>query len=148
MEQTQSISAGPALDRDHGYYAAVSLTTSRDDLETFFSDPMNVEKVLRGIDSPISNFLDLELESANEDRVVYRNKNAKAPGDLIFLLQEDQFRPGSIITVEAKLGKIRFRDDGPSTIMDIFLRRMKALIETGEIATTKGQPSGREEIKH
>lgn len=147
MEQLQTQHA-PALDNDHGYYSVVSLTNPKEVLEEFFSDPMNVEKVLTGIPSPISNFLDLELESADADRVVYRNKNAHAPGQLIFLLQENQFHPGSLITVEAKLGNIRFRDEGPSTLMNLFLRRMKQLIETGEIATTKGQPSGREEIKH
>lgn len=37
--------------------------------------------------------------------------------------------------------------EDPDTLVQTNLRRMKAYLETGEIPTTEGQPSGREELK-
>ena len=39
-----------------------------------------------------------------------------------------------------------FGGEHPDTLAEANLKRLKAYIETGEIATTEGQPSGREEI--
>jgi uncharacterized membrane protein len=38
-----------------------------------------------------------------------------------------------------------FQGEDPDTQAAVNLRRLKALLETGEIATTEGQPNGREE---
>ena len=35
----------------------------------------------------------------------------------------------------------------PSMLVSILLRRLKSLVETGEIATTKGQPNGNDEME-
>lgn len=37
--------------------------------------------------------------------------------------------------------------EDPDTLVQTNLRRLKALLETGEIPTTEGQPSGREELQ-
>lgn len=39
-----------------------------------------------------------------------------------------------------------FSGEDPDTLIATNLKRLKAYLETGEIATTEGQPSGREEI--
>ena len=39
-----------------------------------------------------------------------------------------------------------FSGEDPDTLAQTNLKRLKAYLETGEIATTEGQPSGREEI--
>lgn len=39
-----------------------------------------------------------------------------------------------------------FAGEDPDTLMQTNLKRLKAYLEVGEIATTEGQPSGREEI--
>ncbi len=39
----------------------------------------------------------------------------------------------------------RLMGEDPNTLMIVNLRRLKAYLETGEIPTTKGQPSGRDE---
>lgn len=147
MEQTLTHES-PALDKDHGYYAAISVTNPRQEVEDFCKSSANVEKVLSDLPGKVTNFLNLELDSVSAGRIVYRNRNKIAPGTLSFIVQENQFHPGAVISVDAKLEKIHFREEGPSTLMNLFLKRMKNLIETGEIPTTKGQPSGREELKH
>lgn len=147
MQQTTAASS-PNLDRDHGYFASVSVTNQIEDVQKIFQDERNVEKVLTDLPEGITNFLNLRVESANADRIVLVNESKLADGTLTFLLKEDGLHGGTIITAEALLQKIHFREEGPSTLMNIFLKRMKSLIETGEIPTTKGQPSGREELKH
>jgi uncharacterized membrane protein len=46
-----------------------------------------------------------------------------------------------------KVGKIaaQLMGEAPDSIIQINLRRLKAYLETGEVPTTKGQPSGRDE---
>lgn len=147
MEQTIT-TQGPVLHRDHGFYAAISVTNTLTEAKKFFSDPANVEKVLKDLPEGITNFLDLEAESLTGESLVYRNRGNLADGTLTFHLKEDSYHGGTIITADAKLAKISFGEEGPSTLMNTFMKRMKNLLETGEVPTTKGQPSGREEIKH
>jgi len=51
--------------------------------------------------------------------------------------------PGGELTELATL----FTDENPACLTLTNLRRLKALLETGEIPTIEGQPSGREEIQ-
>lgn len=138
----------PHLDKDHGYFASATVTNSLNHVVTFCKDSSNVEKVLRDFPEAMANFLKLKLESDSREneghRIVWSN-SGKASGKLIFLLSPAP-QKGTIVIAEAVMDKLHFREDGPSTLMNVFLKRMKALLETGEIPTTKGQPSGREEI--
>lgn len=61
---------------------------------------------------------------------------------------------GTVIALEADYelpgGKLQewlrmFSGNDPDTVMQVQLKRLKAFLETGEIPTTVGQPSGREE---
>ncbi len=146
--QSRQTPGVPQLDREHGYFASATVTNSLEDIVAFCKDQENVEKVLKDIPAKVENFLGLKLETdASEKdghRIIWKN-SGKNPGKLIFLLSP-AMNKGTVITAEAVFDKIHFREDGPSTLMNIFLKRMKQLMETGEIATTKGQPSGREEI--
>jgi hypothetical protein len=69
---------------------------------------------------------------------------SKAPGDRGTVLIGEAFFeiPKSKFLTEL----LQVEDPEPSMIVDAFLRRLKAQLETGEIATTEGQPSGREEL--
>ena len=40
----------------------------------------------------------------------------------------------------------KMRGEDPDSLAIINLKRLKAFLETGEIATIEGQPSGREEL--
>ncbi len=147
---SQAKAGMPQLDREHGYFASATVTNALDEIVAFCRNQSNVEKVLKNLPAKIENFLSLKLESSSADRdghrIIWKN-TGKTSGKLIFLLHPAPRNKGTIITTEAVFDKIHFREDGPSTLMNIFLKRMKQLMETGEIATTEGQPSGREEMK-
>ena len=151
-ERNSSHNSIPLLDKDHGYYASASVTSPVEETFNFFQNQDHVRKVLEDLPEGISNFLELTLSSAeavspNEYRVVWNNTQKSAKGNLNLLIKESPLKGGSIITIEAVLEGIKFRDESPSTLMNILLKRMKALLETGVLATTKGQPSGREELQ-
>lgn len=153
MNESPNKSQVPLLDKEHGYYASASLTCSPEVVYQSCQNLQHVEKVLSDLPADLDNFLSLELVSAQEEgsnqfRIVWQNKkDQKISGNLTFLIKEAPYQRGSIITSEANFKKLNFKEDGPSTLMNLFLKRMKALIETGEVPTTKGQPSGREELK-
>jgi hypothetical protein len=151
-QRSAPINSIPYLDKEHGYYASASVTNAPDEIYQFCQDNRNIEKVLRHLPSPVKNFLQLNLASAeqihnDEFRIEWKNNsNHATKGFLTFLIKGSPLRGGSIITVEAVFDKIKFKEEGPSTLMNIFLKRMKGLMETGVIATTMGQPCGREEL--
>lgn len=144
---------GPLLDKDHGYFNCQTILLSPEDVFAFCQDSSNVKKVLTDLPVDVENFLDLNLVSAvqtepNQYKVQWSNKeNSKAAGNLTFILTKAPYDRGTFLTAEAQFNKFNFRTEGPSNLMNIFIKRFKQLLETGEIATTKGQPSGREELK-
>lgn len=142
----------PYLDKEHGFYASASITTAPEDLFKFCCNSGNLEKVLSALPEGVTNFLHLRLISSekigpNEYRLQWLNDaENRRNGMLTFILKGSPLKGGSIITAEAVFSNVNFAKDGPSTLMNIFLKRVKALNETGVIATTTGQPSGREEV--
>ncbi len=160
MSNIQNITPGsraensiPQLDLEHGYFASASVTKSAAEVVDFCREHAPLERVLADLPEGIQNFLDLNLINVEDmeggaSRLTWENSpKSKVKGTLTFLVKDSPLKGGSIITAEAQFDKIKFKDDGPSTLMNLFLKRMKALMETGVIATTKGQPSGREELK-
>lgn len=156
MDQTLNTSEttkAPLLEQDAGYYYSTTIVVSPEELFTFCQDERYLKQVLTDLPGDVENFLDLELSSQealdpNEYKIVWRNKpESKFEGTFTFLLKQAPANRGTILTGQAKFEKINFQEEGPSTLVNIFLKRLKALKETGEIATIKGQPSGREEIK-
>lgn len=152
VERAAATNSIPYLDKEHGYYGSATVTNGTEEIFTFCKDPRNVEKVLANLPKGTKNFLQLRLVvteriGPEEYRLRWENRGAKAPkGTLTFLLKPRPHKGGTIITAEAVFEKIKFKEEGPSTLMNIFLKRMKALMETGVLATTAGQPSGREEL--
>lgn len=158
MNQTENLSSssalykGPLIDKEHGYYNSVSIALDPSEVFAFCQDISNVKKTLTDLPMNVENFLDLSLTSAEqigEDQfkiVMQNNPNSNAAGDIVFLLTRAPAGRGTYLTAEAIFEKISWHDEGPSTLMRSFLKRLQMLVETGEIATTKGQPSGREEL--
>lgn len=157
MDQTQKISIqdtykGPRLDRDHGYFTSATIALPTERVFAACQEQTVIQNVLTDLPEDVENFLDLSLESAertgeSEYRVAWQNASrAKFSGNLTFLLSEAPANRGTILSAEATFSDFDFTEEGPSTLMNLFVRRMKSFIECGEIATTKGQPSGREEI--
>ncbi len=144
---------GPLLEKDHGYFNSQTVLLDPEKVFSFCQDSENVKKVLTDLPVDVENFLDLRLVSAeqienDEYKILWSNKeNSKFAGNVIFLLKKAPLDRGTFLTAEASFAKFNFKDEGPSSLMHIFLKRFKMLLETGEIASTKGQPSGREELK-
>ena len=142
----------PLLEKEHGFYHSANLTLSVDEVYKACQDKSKFDRVLQDLPDNVENFLDLVLQKFEQIgnkqyKVVWENhESSKVSGTLTLLLTESIGRPGTWITAEANFSKFNFNSEGPSTVINIFLKRLKALIETGEIPSIKGQPSGREKI--
>ena len=158
MNQTEQVTnsesqRGPLLEKDHGYFNSATVRLEPSEVFKFCQDESHVQKVLEDLPVDVENFLSLKLISAedigkDQYKIVWENKaDQKISGRLIFLLTKAPIDHGTFLSAEANFESINFKTDSPSTLINIFLKRMKALMETGELATTKGQPSGREEIE-
>ncbi len=119
------------LDREHGYFASATVTNSLDEIVAFCRDRKNLEKALKNLPAKIENFLTLQLESTAEEydghRIIWKNAG-KNSGKLIFVLQPAPEGKGTVITTEAVFSKIQFPEEVNSTLMNIFLNRMKEIL--------------------
>lgn len=149
---TPSKSQVPLVDREHGFFHSSTFNVEPQVVFDFMRDSSNIERALNDLPDTVENFFELELESAEKNaegdfEIHWRNaESAKIQGTLNFTLREAPANRGTIIVAVAEFDSFSWKDEEPSTLINFFLRRCKALIETGVIATTKGQPSGREEI--
>src|SRR5690606_30724877 len=100
----------------------------------------------------IQNYLNLELVKANasdadEYEVIWENlEDSPVSGAISFHCQRAPENRGTILLAQASFSNFSSSDDNPSELIRFFLKRIKGLMETGVIATTHGQPSGREEL--
>lgn len=146
-------STGPLLEKDHGYFHSATIATTPEKVFEFCQNSENVKNVLTDLPLDVDNFLNLNLISAvqteaNQYKIQWSNKsNSKLAGTVIFLIKKAPMDRGTYLSAEANFEKINFKNDSPSFLMNVFLKRFKALMETGEIPSTKGQPSGREELR-
>lgn len=159
MNQTERISSGqttnyrgPLLEKDHGYFASASVTLMPEDIYQFCQNREHVVKVLADFPGGLEDKIDLSLETAENKADTYRvvfktTEHSTVTGKLTFLINSAPLRRGSVISCDANFSSFKWGEDSPSSLINLFLKRMKALMETGEIPTTRGQPSGREEIK-
>lgn len=142
----------PMPDRDRGFYHSQTVFLPIEDVYDFLQKKENVEKVLTNLPHTMNNFLQLEFVGASEAQeggfeVNWKNsEKATFQGTLTFVLKEAPANRGTYVAAVAVFDKFSWRDEEPSDLMNGFLKRLKMLMETGQIATTKGQPSGREEI--
>ncbi|HXH30983.1 MAG TPA: hypothetical protein VNJ01_09245 [Bacteriovoracaceae bacterium] len=138
----------PHRGKEKGLYNSITVTRPLDEVISICKDPTNVEKVLSDLPEGIENFFDLTLVSTSDDQLRWENKpKSKVKGTLIMDFASRPAGRGTIITSSAVLSNFALKKEESSDLMYVFLKRFKALIETGELASTKGQPSGRDELK-
>lgn len=140
-------------DTSHGFFNSTTIALPAGDIFAFCQNEENLKKVLADLPSGMVNFFDLELSrseqktSENFELEWVNRPNSITAGTLTFILQKAPANRGTILSAIAEFEKFHSNNEEASDLVNIFLKRMKALCETGEIATTKGQPSGREELK-
>lgn len=132
MDASYTSSSLPQLDRELGYFASATVTNSLDEIVSFCRNQQKLEKVLKNLPANIENFLTLRLESSAAEndghRITWKNAG-KSSGKLIFLLQPAPRGKGTVITTEAVFDKIQFHLDGQISLMNIFLNRMKQMMD-------------------
>lgn len=135
-----------------GFYHSTNIARTPSEVYGFFKDIHHIETVLNDFPKEVKNLFSLTLESSEEnDGNSYEIKWSNLPqanitGNLSVSISLAPNKRGSIVSAIAHFSDSKSRDESPSTMMNYFLRRMKALCETGVLATTEGQPSGREEL--
>ena len=152
MEASRTNPRDKMPDLTQGLYHSNTINRNPAEVYEFAKTQSNLSKILSDLPPELENFLDLNLTSAesvatNSYRVIYTNtKAAKIQGVLTLELVPGPAMKGTVITAEGKFGNFRNTDEGPSDLMNVFLKRVKAMVETKVLATTKGQPNG--EHKH
>jgi hypothetical protein len=142
----------PFFVRRQGLFHSVTVTNSPEEVFKFCQDSSIIEQTLEHLPLNANNILDLSLVSANQtqgDHYIVKWQNRpefKFKGTLTLELRKAPYNQGTVITSIAEIHQFKSTDEEPSDFILFFLRRLKCLIETGVIATTKGQPSGRDEL--
>ena len=130
-----------------------SNTVNKDPLAVyeFAKVEANILQLFSDLPDGIENFFDLKLidssaTSFTQYTVKYaNNEKAKIKGELTLEMEPGPAGKGTVITAFAKFKNYSSKDEGPSDLVNVFLKRIKAMVETGVLATTKGQPSGEDE---
>lgn len=150
METVQTTSPFAIPEVDYGFFNSAHFALPVQEVFDFCQNASNVEKVLKDLPFDVDNFLDLRLVKSRQSGdgnflVLWENKpTAKFKGTLTLMIQEAPMGRGAYVAALAKFDNLDFKDEGPSDLISLFLKRLKSLAETGEIPTTEGQPSGRE----
>jgi len=143
----------PPLEKEVGLYNSTTILMPPERIFEFCRNERNVEKVLENLPHGVDNFLDLSLIRAiqtdsGQYEILFENRTGqKTSGTLMFHLEIAPARRGTYVSAIATFTHLNSKSAKPSELIKIFLRRMKALAETGKIPTTKGQSSGREEYR-
>lgn len=150
--ENKSVSRMIPVVPEEGLFASMMINADPEVVFTICQEEMSLEKVLEGLPYKADQILELSLVEAErrDNQYVIRFKNkagSKLEGELKLFIGEAYNGRGALLCAEAGLDLWTPKGDSPSTMMNAFLKRLKSLVETGEIATTKGQPSGREEKK-
>lgn len=143
----------PDVDLQKNIFNSMTIALSPKEVFEFFKDFYNLEHVFSNFPDVVENFLDLKLESASKGgkdtyTIKWINKpESKIQGHVSFFIEKAPAKRGSYVTAIAEFDPYTSKDKEPSDLIHIFMKRMKQLVETGQVSTTKGQPSGREELK-
>lgn len=139
--------------KETGYYHSTNILKSPQFVFDFLQNPDNIHKSLQNLPQDIENYLDLVLMNAtatdaDEYEISWRNaENSHVKGSINFHCQRASQNRGTILLAQAEFSNFSKDDDDPSELIRFFLKRLKALMETGVIATTLGQPNGQQELK-
>lgn len=141
-----------------GIYHSNSINQPVEEVYMFLQNKSNLTKALSDLPEKIKNFIVPDFSAADaldgeRFQVVWKN-SAEPRGTLTFNLSPAPGGRGTIVIANGIFGDYTMDDDEPSDLINLFLKRIKALSETGQIATTTGQPNGKDEdelkneIKH
>lgn len=134
-----------------GIYHSNTINKAPSEVYAFCQNEANLNQVLSNLPEKIENFLNLQFVggySLNDGmfKVEWKNKEkSDVSGHLILFISPRTIGEGSVVIANALFGEYRMENDGASDLINIFLKRMKALVETGQLATIKGQPNGKDE---
>lgn len=151
----ESFKAPPILipDIEVGHYHSANVLKSPLFVSEFLQNPENIKLALKNLPEELENYLNLELVKANatdadEYEITWENmEDNPISGAITFHCQRAPENRGTILLAQASFSNFSKSDDDPSELIRFFIKRLKALMETGVIATTEGQPSGREELR-
>lgn len=151
----ESFKAPPIIvpEKEIGHYHSANILKSPQFVYEFLQNPENLKHALKNLPDDLQNYLNLELIKANasdadEYEVIWENlEDSPVSGAISFHCQRAPENRGTILLAQASFSNFSSSDDDPSELIRFFVKRLKALMETGVIATIQGQPSGREELK-
>lgn len=151
----ESFKAPPIIvpEKEIGHYHSANILKSPQFVYEFLQNPENLKQALQNLPDDLQNYLNLELIKANasdadEYEVIWENlEDSPVSGAISFHCQRAPENRGTILLAQASFSNFSSSDDDPSELIRFFVKRLKALMETGVIATIQGQPSGREELK-
>lgn len=133
-----------------GIYHSNTINKPPAEVYAFCQKKVKLQEALVDLPEKTKNFLDLEFVSANAVDDGYQvqwknNKTADKQGRLVFNLTPSPKGRGTVLIANAIFADYTMDDEEPSDLINIFLKRIKAFSETGQLATTKGQPNGKDE---
>lgn len=149
----QTKTGNAKLNREEGLYYSATISKNPEDVFAFAKDEGIYKKILSDLPEELENFLNLKIsdsQSASLNQYEIKLSNApksKIDGDLFLTLSPGPGGKGTVVFANAKFAKYTLQDQGPSDLINVFLKRFKALAETGVLATTKGQPNGKDEVE-
>lgn len=156
-----SISRPKALSLEKGFFHSCTVRISPGRVFSLCTDEEIMDKVLRTLPEFIYKRIHLDQITRDVDeknlKISWTNKyESSLQFKANLYLSQAPADRGTYISAEAffEVPKSKMLSDileidnpEPSMLVSILLRRLKALLETGEIATTKGQPNGNDEIE-
>lgn len=156
----KNVSRPKALAQEKGYFHSCTVRLDPEQVFTLCQDESNLNKVIQSLPEFVSNRIQMDQIQKDIDeqnmKITWSNQKhsqihfkadlflSPAPADRgTYLVAEAFFEvPRSKILTDI----LEVEDPEPSMLVGMFLRRLKALFETGEIATTQGQPNGNDEV--
>lgn len=160
-ESSQTETSRPkALEQEKGFFHSCTVRLDPSKVFSLCLDENNLDKVIQSLPEFVSKRIQIDQIAKDADeknlKITWSNQKhsqihftanlflSPAPADRgTYLAAEAFFEvPKSKILTDI----LEVEDPEPSMLVGVFLRRLKCLFETGEIATTQGQPNGSDEL--
>lgn len=132
-----------------GIYHSNIINKPLAEVYAFCQRKTSLQEALLDLPEKTENFLDLEFVNSNANangkdfQVQWQNnKRAEKQGRLLFNLSPSLKGKGTVLVANAIFNDFDMENAEPNDLINILLKRIKSLCETGEIATTNGQPNG------
>jgi hypothetical protein len=150
LQQKKDKRRTPILDKNSPYQ---SIRVSKDP-EWVFNHCLHdgvMDRIMTDLPDGVTDFFELSFIAHqrlgnNGFEIDWKSKD-NLDNEAIFTLaiERERLGRGTILSVQGFSTNMKSKEETSDLIL-VFLKRLKSLLETGEIATTKGQPSGREEL--